>query len=330
MSVRVARESMYKDVFSIVLENDVLRVAVLPEFGSKIASIVYKPLSQEILWQNPGVEYRRSKYGDPYLEGECSGFDEMFPTISRCAYESYPWQGVEMPDHGEVWALPWTWDLKDDLLRMRVNGIRFPYALTKEMWLDGPTLAIGYTAENPSCFDFNYIWSAHPLFCAEEGMQIVVPDGMDRVVNSVPSEHLKDYGREYSFPSARLEDGRAFALDSVPARTGTGFQKYYFKGPMREGWCILYSSKTGINIGLRFPEDRVPYLGMFVNEGGICGHYEIAPEPATAAMDRVDASCLWGTQSILKARERAEWSLLISLSKGKKMGGIDAAGRFRS
>ena len=188
MSGRVAQESMYKDVFSIVLENDILRVVVLPEFGSKIASVVYKPLSQEILWQNPGVEYRRSKYGDPYLEGECSGFDEMFPTISRCAYESYPWQGIEMPDHGEVWALPWTWDLKDDRLRMRVNSIHFPYA--------------------------------------------------------------------------RLEDGRAFALDSVPARTGTGLQKYYFKSPMREGWCILYSSKTGINIGLRFRRTVSPTWGF--------------------------------------------------------------------
>ena len=38
---------------------------------------------------------------------------------------------------------------------------------------------------------------------------------------------------------------------------------------------------------------------MWLNEGGYAGQYNIAPEPATAAMDRIDASKLWGMGSTL-------------------------------
>ena len=39
----------------VVLENGMLRVAVLPELGGRVWSLVYKPLDRELLWHNPEI-----------------------------------------------------------------------------------------------------------------------------------------------------------------------------------------------------------------------------------------------------------------------------------
>jgi galactose mutarotase-like enzyme len=202
----------YKDVKSIVLENDYLRVILLPDWGSKIVSIWYKNIDHELLWQNPGKEYIKTGYGEPFEKGEFSGFDEMFPTISRCSYELGPWKGIELPDHGEVWSIPWEYGLGGDLVRLWVHGIRFPYRLEKRVYLEEKRIFMKYRAQNLSPFDLDFIWAAHPLFNATEGMELIVPAGMNRIVNSVSGPRLGSYGSVYDFPSANLDDGKEFTV----------------------------------------------------------------------------------------------------------------------
>lgn len=308
----------YKNERAIILENDLIKLTLLPGWGSKIVSIIYKPLNYETLWQNPGENYIKTGYGEPYEKGEFSGFDEMFPSISRCIYEGYPWAGIEIPDHGEVWSIPWDYGLGGDLVRLWVNGVRFPYQLEKRVFLEKERIYLKYRAINESSFDLDFIWAAHPLFNAAPGMEFIVPGGMDKVINSVPGPRLKEYGKVYDFPIAKLFDGRELNLGIVPERNDFGYQKYYFSGKMTEGWCILYDRIKKLNIGLTFPEDRVPYLGVWVNEGGWEGQYNIAPEPATGAMDRIDFARIWGMNSVLKAKESMEWYLNVSFKEGER------------
>jgi galactose mutarotase-like enzyme len=308
----------YKDQMAIVLEGDLLKVAILPEWGSKIASLLYKPLEHELLWQNPGTSYRKTVYGDPYERGEASGFDEMFPTISRCFYERQPWSGVEMPDHGEVWSLPWDYEPVGDRVRLRVHGVRFPYQLEKEVSVEGGVVRMRYRAENLSSHDLDFIWAAHPLFNAVPGMRIVLPGDANRVVNSVPSSRLGPYAARYDFPMARLADGSSFDLSEIPEKHAGDYQKYWFPERVTEGWCILHNPGAKLNIGMAWPPETVPYLGMWVNEGGWADQYNVAPEPATGGMDRVDAAGMWGMNSVLRGGETLQWWLSITVSEGER------------
>ena len=79
---------------------------------------------------------------------------------------------------------------------------------------------------------------------------------------------------------------------------------------------------------MSYPVEKVPYLGMWVNEGGWEGQYNIAPEPATGGMDRVDAAKIWGMNSVLKGNEYYEWYLNISVSEGEKACKIKENGEF--
>ena len=324
---RISRGS-YKDQDAVILESAQARAVVLPRWGAKLASLVHKGLGVETLWQTEGAAYRRTTYGDGYERGEISGFDEMFPTISRCLYEAAPLSGTEAPDHGEVWTLPWEHSLSESCVRLWVNGVRFPYRLEKEMSLEDGRLVSRYRATNLSGFPLDFIWAAHPLFNAREGMQLIVPRGMDRVVNAVPGPVLPSYGEELSFPVARPRRGAEVRLDTVPAKNPTGWQKYWFRDPVPDGWCMLHDPSSTLTIGMAWPREKVPYLGMWLNEGSWAGQYNIAPEPATAAMDRIDMSKMWGMGSALAAHETREWSLAISLATGKKPGGMTPEGDF--
>ncbi len=307
------QEGVYKDQPAVILESSTVRAVILPEAGSKLASLVWKPLARELLWQNPSPTFRKSAYGQAFTEGEFAGFDEMFPTISRCYYERPPWQGVELPDHGEVWALPWERQLGKSELRLAVRGVRLPYLLEKRISLEGSRLQLRYRAANPAPAPMDFIWAAHPLFNASPGMRFIVPAGMTRIVNSVPGQRLGPYGASYAFPAAELPGG-PFDLGRVPERNPLGYQKYFFQGPVSEGWCRLHDPQSGLTIELSFPPREVPYLGMWLNEGGYAGQYNIAPEPCTGAMDRLDFARLWGMGSVLQAGESREWFLAIDLN----------------
>jgi len=199
-----------------------------------------------------------------------------------------------------------------------VKGVRFPYYLEKKVFLEGDVVHQQYRAKNPAASDLEYIWAAHPLFNATEGMELIVPHGMHRIVNAVPSRRLGPYGRIYGFPSAELEEGKKFDLSKVPKKNSADYQKYWFLGRVTEGWCILYNPEKKLSIGMAWPQDRVPYLGVWVNEGGWADQYNIAPEPATGAMDRIDFSKMWGMSSVLRAGEVCEWQLAISVREGNR------------
>lgn len=328
MAETTISKGSYKDVDAVILENDSLRVTVLPEWGSKIQSILYKPSGYEALWQNPDGVYKRTDYSDPYPHGEISGFDEMFPTISECCYEQFPWQGTVLPDHGEVWTIPWKAETVPGGVTMHVYGIRLPYLLSKTLTLDGPGVRIDYRAENLSPFPLSFLWAAHPLFNAAEGMEFIIPRGMDSIINAFPGSRLPAYGGSYGFPRAEVEGKEPFDLSRVPPQNPEGYQKYYFAGKVTEGWCALYRQDTGFAITMAYPKETVPYLGMWLNEGGWAGQYNIAPEPATAAMDRPDAAALWGTASRLEPREIRSWHLFIRFSTGKRPVSVSEDGRI--
>jgi galactose mutarotase-like enzyme len=318
----------FKDQEALILENSQIRAVLLPSWGAKTASLVHKGLGIETLWQNPAAAFKGSGYGEPYGDGEFAGFDEMFPTISRCFYEAAPWAGVEAPDHGEVWTIPWETSIEGDSATLSVGGTRFPYRLQKTVSLQGERLIARYAATNLSSFPLDFIWAAHPLFNATEGMRFLVPRGMRKIVNAVPGPTLGGYGQWMDFPVARRADGKEVRLDRVPARNTAGYQKYWFAEKVTEGWCMVRDDKSALTIGMAFPREKVPYLGMWLNEGGYAGQYNIAPEPATAAMDRIDFAKSWGMDSVLPPGSRLEWHLVIALASGKEPLGMSPSGEL--
>ena len=100
----------YKDIDSIIIDCGDVSFNVIPESGMKIASAKHKNTGFEFMHENPkGSDvFIRPKYNDEYGRYECAGFDDCFPTIDPYFGGKGPWEDVRMPDHGEVWSLPYT------------------------------------------------------------------------------------------------------------------------------------------------------------------------------------------------------------------------------
>src|SRR5665647_2081895 len=99
--------SRYKNKDSVVLESTRIRAEFIPDPGGKMVSLINKETGYEYLVQRKNEIYSDQPFDGVFVKGECSGFDDMFPTIDVCSYENEPWKGVKMADHGEVLSLPW-------------------------------------------------------------------------------------------------------------------------------------------------------------------------------------------------------------------------------
>lgn len=329
MAVRVY-EGRYKDVRSVVLETDALRVTMLPDWGGKMASLVHKRTGAEHLYQLPEAKFRRVSYGARFDDGECAGFDDMFPTISECYCDLEPWAGAKFPDHGEVWSIPWKAEVSDSEVRLAVHGVRFPYLLSKAVAIERENVVLlSYRVENLSPCDFPAMWAAHPLFSMTPGTRIIVPGAARHIINTVPGPALGGYGERYTFPNARTSDGKEWDLSRINANDGKFSFKYFFLDELEEGFALIHDPKTRETVGLSWSVNEVPYLGMWVNEGGHAGQFNVAPEPCTAPLDRWDTARQWGRLPVIPPLGSREWTLRVSVGLAENPSRVDNDGTIR-
>jgi len=307
-------DSYYKNKPCFVLENETLCAKFLPEPGGKMASLVSKRTGYEFLVQRPWPAYREQPFGGVYVDGECSGFDDMFPTIDICACENDPWRGVELADHGEVWSLPW--DIvaaEPDSLTMSVHGIRFPYLLEKRISLtETGSLRLDYALTNLSPFDFDYLWAGHLMLNLEEGARVCVPDDCREMVTILSNSGLQ-FGDVHQWPYLQDKNGTTYRADIARSKDVRGFEKYYFTHPLKQGWCGIEYPNQQKKFHLSFSADTVPYLGILMNEEGWDGLYNIIVEPCSVCYDRPDVAKKHGQRSVVRGKSGIRWTMEISI-----------------
>ncbi|TXT50187.1 MAG: hypothetical protein FD137_442 [Spirochaetes bacterium] len=302
------------------MENDALRLVVLPRRGAKAASIYVKKPARELLWQYPGDTYPPLVPGSAFKPEDSTGFDDMFPTVNAEPYPFAPWAGQPLPDHGEVWFMPWEETPSEaGSLSFAVQGRNFPYRLQKTFSLSGASLRIQYHVENLGETPFPCLWAAHPLFATRQRMRISLPaanrESCARVIVANSSEELGPQGTLLDYPLASPRRGvPAFDLSKISVDTGLT-RKFYFAKPLTLGEVFLEDPPsedgTGFSVALRFPADKVPYLGIWVNEGGWAGQNNIGIEPAAAGMDSPGNARKFGMEWILPPQGVQEWWLEI-------------------
>ena len=112
-----------------VLENRYLKVTLLPEFGGRILSIIYKPTSHEQLY--------RTEVGLPYgMKGGTFYYDWMM--VYGGIFPTFP-----DPEHGKTWLKPWAFRVvKESAAEVTVSmSLKddFAYAATPRRFRTGST-----------------------------------------------------------------------------------------------------------------------------------------------------------------------------------------------
>lgn len=308
-------EVAHENLLAYRLADESLRLTVLPHWGGKVAEIHDLRRGREWLFRNPALPYRLPMYDANYVRDfDVGGFDECFPNVGASAYPSGPWRGVPLPDHGEVWSLPWETQILGETLFLTVHGIRLPYRLEKTIHLLGGGRArLDYRAHNLAPFPMPFLWSSHPLLALRPGMKLNLPTTQMRVYSAVnfPAQH----GDVIDLAQASGHD-----LSVAPDR-GAGIALKLFSPRLTEGWAELSDPADGAAFRFDFDPDQVTRLGLWLNYGGWAGapgaapYFNLGLEPCLGAPDTLDTAVNhWRAYATLPPSGTKEWWLEITLT----------------
>lgn len=314
-------EIRYADWPALALANERVSLIILPDIGGKIVSLRLKPSSPEFLWQDATRPYRRPVYGDDFGNYDASGFDECFPTIASCVYPDEPWRNVDVPDHGELWCMPWRYELADErTIYLHAYGVRFPYHF--ERWItlhDDACITFRYRLTNLSPFPLKSIWSAHPLFAAQEGMRLLLPGSPQMRLAHIIGNRLRgQVMQEYVWPWLVGPDGEPVDYSRIESPAVCANEKVYIDAPPA-GWCALFRPESHDYIAWRFCPQKTPFLGVCINHGGWppsgAAGFWVALEPCSGWPDRLDHATTGGTCQQIDGWASEEWSLCLHLGE---------------
>jgi galactose mutarotase-like enzyme len=278
---------------ALSLETPTLRVITVPDLGAKIVSLFDRVTEREWLLPPAKGYLQPVEYGAPFTEQDMSGWDEMFPTIDRCSYPvTGHYHNVPLPDHGEVWSLAWTHDEQiTDGIRLNVEGRVLPYRLSRTIHIiDDQTVRLSYEAVNLGDETLVALWAAHPQFTADGSTRVALPDGVSQVINVQSTDELPTIEAIYPWPEATTAHGRTLLFDRLRPDEVSRYRKVYLPPNQPVSWAALRQpteSGEETSLHLSWDIDKVPYLGIWIDERAFSPAPTIALEPATGFYDNL-------------------------------------------
>jgi len=303
------------------LESRSLRVTLIPALGGKLVSL-YDRLADYEWLVGPMRPLQPAAYGSRFVEQDMSGWDEMFPTIDACLYpQQGAYQGRPLPDHGEVWALPWEWvdgppSKQAEALHLQVFGRQLPYRLERRLSLpEENCLLLEYRVENRGDEELVGLWAAHPQFTSEPGSTVLLPASVTEVVNVIASERWGEIGQRLSWPNALTAQGKKVDLEQTQLGPAGSCRKFYLPPESRVGWARLARPRAESWLQLEWQPAELPYLGLWFDEGAYNQTPAVALEPSNGYYDSLELAWRNGRCLRLPPGASAGWELRLRVGR---------------
>jgi hypothetical protein len=296
----------------VCIENDDLELEVWPQFGGKVSSIRDKADGFNLLFSYPDELPTRNRYDAPYANSWHAGWDECFPAIAGGPYSGHPYDGIPVPDHGELWGLPTTAVPTNNGITTVWNGLRFGYRLTRKLQLDGPTISAQYTLTNFAPFPFHFVWAMHAMLAMEQPIELRPPQGPYVWTHNAES---KTIDQPFDWPMA----GGGADLShpqTLPAKQGW---KSYSESPIAAPATVRYPGR-GRRLQIEYaPGESGPaaYWGVWVNTGGWAAQRQAGIQPTFGRHDTLGASIRDHSCGTIEPMGRCEWSVKLSVGAAK-------------
>lgn len=276
---------------AFIMENKILKLSILKNFGSKIASIYNKEKDLELLFQPSLNKYYKPKLSEPFENYDTSGIDEILPTIDSCYY---PNSYRKLNDHGDIWAQKWEIKIKDNLLISKIRCDSLKLDLIRKITLKDREIVLDYKLINPTIQKLYYLWAFHGLFNYEENICLDFPfEG--EIINVVDN---KEYDFDYRELS-QYPDGKSY--------------KFYFKDEIPEGRVDVIFRNSNLVVEYEFDTEINKYLGVWITKGGFKGEYNFAIEPTSGYYDSLERAYKNNKVSKIDSKDTANWSLKLKI-----------------
>lgn len=343
---RVLDELTLRGFEALVLENSLLRVTVLPEKGSDIVELRYKPLDLDVLWRAPAGFWTLERLYPADFTSRASfidyypgGWQEIVPNGGPGAV----YRGAPFDEHGEVALLPWRWSVVMDepagvAVKLVARTLRVPLLVEKTLTLrDSAVLAIKETVTNTGAEAVEYMWGHHPALGApflDQSCVIDVPpcSGHAHPVERFPTQRLPP-DRAFDWPLVESTAGEAVDLSRVQP-PGSGTADLVYLTELSEAWWAVTNQRLGLSFGMAWTRETFPHLWYWHDANGTAGYpwysgaYVLALEPWSSfpSMGLAEAVAR-GTNLVLQPGEQRSAELVAAFATGlRRVGHIDLDG----
>jgi hypothetical protein len=281
---------------ALVLESNLLRVAVLPQKGADIYSFIHKPSGVDVLaktpWrlQPPDAPHRDGSGDSEFLWNYEGGWQELFPNVNdACVYRDQ-----RVPFHGEVAMLPWQHeiihaDAGEILVRFSVQCRRTPFRLERQMRLKcgAAEVSLEEQVTNESAVAEHFVWGHHcvvgPPFL-ERGCRLHIPA---RTITTLPTIYEQTArlapGQNSVWPSAQQREGGWVDLDLVPGPEVHSHDDVYLTD-LTGGWAAIHNPRLDLTFSLQWDPAIFQWIVSWQPYGGaeampLTGLYALGIEP---------------------------------------------------
>lgn len=293
---------------AVILENAETRIVVLPGLGGKVISIVDKRVDGELLWRNDRIPVRPAAFGSGYDDQFLGGWDELYPND-----EPEELAGEPVPDHGELWAVPWHWSTGSDpgqvWLELTVRGAVTGTEVTKRLVLGaGPDLIVDYRIANTSRIDQPFLWKSHVAVELRPDTVIDLAAG-DVLMHEFGNPRVRPDGGSFTWPWVSGHD-----LRTLPDTTHRGVSEFLIATTLERGECGVRHPSAGTGLRLSWDRADLPSCWLFASYvGGWRGLDVLVLEPCTGYPLSVNDGVAAGTHQVLPAGATKSWQLTAHL-----------------
>lgn len=303
-----------RGIQQIVLENDALRLTVLPELGGRLWSIIDLAQDEEILWHHPTLQPHAVVPGAGYDDAFAGGWDELFPSDRAVTLD-----GIAYPDHGEWWSQPWAWQISEeaDALRLTLSGSGFTthHAAVRTITLPRAGSAFAWRTQitNTGSTTIPYIWRHHPALPVRPGGRLELPHGR---VEAIAEDPGAISAAPFTWPHAVLADGAARDPSLLPA-PDSGEVWMLYATDLPEGFARVTWPGEGEGathgIAFTFNPTIVTAVTTFATFGGWRGLQTILPEVGVGFPADLREAVNAGTSGVLAAGESVAYEVAITV-----------------
>lgn len=299
--VRVLTDWSLRGLDTVIIENGLLRVVLLPALGGKVWQLTRLPAGFDLLWRHPRIAPHTVPFGSTYDDVFFGGWDELFP--NDLAEEI---NGEPMPDHGEVWSLPWQWSLEAATAdRVTVHlWVETPISACRlDKWISVSAaesrVRFRHRITNNGAEDLPYLWKLHVAVALADDSRIEL--GCRRMLIGPwgrPRGGVTD--RWYDWP--RYTDPAGAVHDmSRTLPTTARVSELQFGTDLDRGWCAVSHPRDGVGLGLEFDPNVFPSCWTFASYGGWRNLRVLVLEPCTGYPLSVVDGVADGTHRVLGA-----------------------------
>jgi hypothetical protein len=261
-----------------ILENDTLRLTVLPQLGGKVYQLIFKPADRDLLYHHPRVAIRPPVFGVNVDDWWTGGIEDAIPTGFACEF-----RGESLPYLGEAWSMPWTLErLGKASIRLSRDGVITPFRIERVMELrDGePFVRVEHTITNLSSEPLPLLWGIHPALPIGPATHIQVPARTGVVEGGGPvGRELAPAGSRYLWPQPEM-------VDLAP--TASGQWDLHYATDLEAGWLAVRDDAWGVGFGMTFPHETMRAVWLWLVDGGWRGLRCLTLEPWLGYPARLD------------------------------------------